>query len=234
MVKERTVRSVIKNILKYFLYFFCLPVTIILLTLIFNDRQYVLISVVFAIFICAAFFAFYEKKQDSANKTVILAVLIALSVTGRTVFYLLPNFKPVTAIIIITGMYLGFESGFISGALSAVISNMVFGQGPWTPFQMLSWGLIGAIAALLSKLLKKNIIWLLLYSVLSALIYSLIMDFWTTISIDSQFNFSRYLILIITAAPATITHAISNVIFLSFLHRPIANKLNRIQMKYGL
>lgn len=85
----------------------------------------------------------------------ILSVMVALSVLGRFAFSVLPHFKPVTAIVVIAGMYLGAESGFLCGALSAVLSNIMFGQGPWTPFQMFSWGLIGLLAAFFSVSLKK-------------------------------------------------------------------------------
>ena len=78
--------------------------------------------------------------------------MVALSVTGRFI----PFFKPVTALTVLTAVYLGGEAGFLCGALSAVISNFWFGQGPWTPFQMLAWGMIGLFAGLLASPLKRS------------------------------------------------------------------------------
>ena len=75
----------------------------------------------------------------------------AISIAGRSLFIITPGFKPVAAITAITGFSLGAEAGFLTGAISALVSNMFFGQGPWTPFQMFMWGIIGFIAGLLGK-----------------------------------------------------------------------------------
>ena len=73
---------------------------------------------------------------------VIAAVITALCVVGRFI----PFFKPIAALTIIAAVYLGGETGFMVGAMAALMSNFYFGQGPWTPFQMLAWGMIGLIA----------------------------------------------------------------------------------------
>ena len=106
-------------------------------------------------FLCVFHFISFEKGKNDARRIVIIAVMTALSVAGRFVFAPIPFFKPVTAIVIITAIYLGSEAGFITGAFSAVVSNFYFGQGPWTPFQMLAWGLIGFLAACLLKNLLR-------------------------------------------------------------------------------
>lgn len=90
-------------------------------------------------------------------------------------------------------MYFGSEAGFMTGALSAVISNFFFGQGPWTPFQMFSWGILGLIAGIIADPLKRSKIVLTIYAVISGILYSLIMDIWTVLWADGYFNFSRYL-----------------------------------------
>src|SRR5690625_7953059 len=79
---------------------------------------------------------------------VVFAVLIALSSISRVLFAPIPVFKPVSAIVILTAIYFGAEAGFLVGALTALLSNIYFGQGPWTPFQMFAWGIIGLIAGL--------------------------------------------------------------------------------------
>lgn len=94
-------------------------------------------------------------SQDECQKIALIAVMTAMSVAGRFVFAALPGFKPVTAVVVLCGMYLGADAGFICGALSALISNCYFGQGPWTPFQMLVWGIIGLVAGLSGKQLQK-------------------------------------------------------------------------------
>jgi energy-coupling factor transport system substrate-specific component len=100
----------------------------------YKDRSYNLISIILMVLACVPFYAAYEKKEGDIRRIVIVATMTALAVAGRFVFAPIPYFKPVTAIVIITAVFLGSEAGFLVGSLSAIISNMFFGQGPWTPF----------------------------------------------------------------------------------------------------
>ena len=115
---------------------------------------------------------------------VLVAVMTAISVLGRFI----PFFKPITALTVITAMYLGGEAGFLVGSLSALLSNFYFGQGPWTAFQMLAWGLIGYVAGLIAESLKRNRALLLAYGVLSGIAFSLIMDVWTVLWYSAGFD----------------------------------------------
>ena len=161
---------------------------------------------------------------------VLVSVLTALSVAGRFI----PLLKPVAAMTILSGVYLGGEAGFLVGALSAVISNFYFGQGPWTPFQMFAWGLIGLIAGYLSRPMQKSRGLLLLYGLIAGIAYSFIMDIWTVLWADGYFNLSRYAAAVISAAQFTIIYAVSNVIFLLVFSKPIGKILERIKEKYRL
>ena len=131
-------------------------------------------------------------------------------------------------------MYFGGEAGFLTGALSAVISNFYFGQGPWTPFQMFSWGIIGFFAGLIAEPLKRSRIILSVYAVLSGVLYSFLMDVWTVLWADGYFNISRYLAALASAVPFTAVYAVSNLVFLLLLARPIGKILERIKTKYAL
>ncbi len=139
-----------------------------------------------------------------------------------------------TAFVVIAALYFGPEAGFIVGALSAVISNFYFGQGPWTPFQMATWGFLGLIAGIFSAPLKKNRILLLLYGAVSGVLYSCFMDLWTVLWADGTILLSRYFAALISGLPFTVLYAVSNVAFLFFLAKPIGKILERIQTKYGL
>ncbi|MDR2106138.1 MAG: ECF transporter S component [Coriobacteriales bacterium] len=101
----------------------------------------------------------FEGRKPRAREVVVLAVMTALAVAGRAAFFMLPQFKPVAAIVIITGVALGAESGFLVGALAAFLSNFIFGQGPWTPFQMFAFGLIGFVAGLLFHRQDRGMQW---------------------------------------------------------------------------
>lgn len=204
---------------------------IMLGVLAFTDRAYVWISLVATIAACVPFFIGYEKRSSDAGRLSVLAAMTALSVLGRFLFAPIPHFKPISAMVIICGMYLGAESGFMCGALSAITSNILFGQGPWTPFQMLSWGFIGLLAGVFSKILKKSRTVLLIYGAVAGLMYSLLMDVWTTIEIDGGFLLSRYLASVAAASPVTVVYAVSNVVFLALLGRPIGKKLERMAKK---
>ena len=190
-------------------------------------------SICVALLSCVPFFLAFEKKSAS-GKMLILSVMVALSVLGRFAFSVLPHFKPVTAIVVIAGMYLGAESGFLCGALSAVLSNIMFGQGPWTPFQMFSWGLIGLLAAFFSVSLKKSKLALAVFGVFSGIIFSLLMDGWTVLWAEGTFSASRYLAFVVSALPVTAIYAVSNVLFLLVLAVPIGGKLDRVIKKYGI
>ncbi|MBQ8883854.1 MAG: ECF transporter S component [Oscillospiraceae bacterium] len=183
---------------------------------------------------CLPFFFTFENKKTTTSYLVLVAVMTALSVTGRFLFAPVPFFKPVSAMVILTALSLGGQTGFVTGALSAVVSNFYFGQGPWTPFQMLTWGLIGFFAGILSKKLSKNIILLSLYGALSGLFYSLVMDSFTVLFIDGAVNFKRYSALVVTSLPITLCYVVSNVVFLVVLSKPVAKTLNRLVKKYDI
>ena len=224
----------LKKLVTALIFFIVLPATVIGGALIFREKHYAWISLCVAILSCVPLFYSFERKDHSAKELTVLAVLVALSAVSRLIFVWLPAFKPITAITVIVAVCLGRQSGFAVGALSALLSNFWFGQGPWTPFQMLAWGLIGYIAGLLSNPLRRSKILLCVYGALSGVLYSLTMDVWTTVWADGTFNVSRYLASVVTALPVTVSYAVSNVIFLLLLFTPIGDKLNRIKTKYGL
>ena len=211
-----------------------IPAVVIGGAVLFRDRQYAWISLCVTALACVPFFLHFEKSATDAKRLILIAVMTALSVLGRILFTPIPGFKPVTAMVVITAMYFGGEAGFLTGALSAVISNFYFGQGPWTPFQMFAWGFVGFLAGLLATPLKKSRIALAGYAVLAGVLYSFLMDIWTVLWADGRFNLTRYLAALVSAAPFTAVYAVSNVIFLMLLARPIGKILERIKTKYAL
>lgn len=195
-----------------------------------NRGQYALVILLAVLAAFLLFVTGFEKKKTGARRMAVVSVMVALSVAGRFI----PLFKPVAALTILTGMYLGGEAGFLAGALSAVVSNFYFGQGPWTPFQMLAWGLIGLIAGYLAEPLKRSRFFLLTYGVLAGVAYSLIMDVWSVMWYGGGFHWALYLAAIISALPYTLLYSISNFLFLYFFARPFGEKLQRVKIKYGV
>ena len=219
--------SRVRKALRVLIPFVLIPLVVWLGVEVFDAKRYIWISFCVAALSLLLFLSGYEKKSVGTRRMVIVAIMVALSVAGRFI----PLFKPITAITVITAVYLGAESGFLVGSLSALISNFYFGQGPWTPFQMLAWGLIGLFAGLLQKPLKRSRVLLLIYGVLSGIAYSMLMDVWT---VGAVLDLDLYLAALVTALPHTLLYAVSNLIFLWLLAKPFGEKLERIRVKYGI
>lgn len=207
-----------------------IPCAILIGELALGARRHLFISIIVTFLSIAVFFGGFQTDDHKARRSVILAIMIALCVIGR----LLPIFKPVAALVVISAVYLGAEAGFTVGALSALISNFIFGQGPWTPFQMLACGIIGLAAGLLAKTLQKSKIALLIYGVGAGIAYSLIVDVWTVLAANGTFSIELYGAAIVTASWSTLIYAISNVLFLWVMAKPFKEKLGRIKIKYGI
>ena len=224
----------VRRFLKIAVPFIFMPVLLILGTVVFDEKKFAWVILATTILALLLFYSGFEKKVIGTRRMVIIAVMTALSVVGRFIFALIPGFKPITAIVVITAIWLGPESGFLVGSLSAVISNFYFGQGPWTPFQMFAWGIIGLIAGYLGRFLKKNKPALAVYGVFAGVFYSMFMDVWSVLWYNNEFNISVYLAALVTAIPYTISYAASNVVFLLLLGRPFGEKLERVKLKYGV
>lgn len=211
-----------------------IPAVVLIGAVLFPQRYSAFVSLIVTLLVFIPIFASFEKRSTSAGELAVLAGMIALSTVGRFVFAFLPGFKPVTALTILSAMYLGKNAGFAVGAMTAVLSNFYFGQGPWTPFQMLAWGLIGYLAGLLAVPLRKNRVALGFFGAAAGVLFSLLMDIWTVLWADGTFLFSRYLAAVTAALPVTLEYALSNLLFLWILAVPVGEKLRRVTRKYGL
>ncbi len=210
------------------------PTVVITGAVLFSHRSYAWVSLCAALLICLPFFWRFERRRVPAAELVLVAVLVALAVAGRCLFAALPSIKPVAAIVIITGIYLGAEDGFMVGAMTALLSNFYFGQGMWTPFQMLAWGIVGLLAGLLAKPLRRSPILLAVYGAFAGVLFSAIMDVWTVLFFGQGFEFSRYAAVMLSSAQVTVTYVLSNVVFVLPLSYPLGRVLERVKRKYGL
>ena len=224
-----------RTVISFAVYLVLIPLVIFIGVKLFADRKYNLISILIAFLACVHFFIGFEKGKTGARELVVIAVMSAISVLGRLIFAPIPGFKPVTAIVIITGIAYGMQAGFLTGTLSAIVSNIFYGQGPWTPFQMFVWGFLGLLAGLLFKCGQKpNAIWLIIIGTIGGVLFSVMMDIWSVLNIDGTWNWTRYLALLVSSLPFMAIYAVSNVIFLLLLTKPFLQKLNRVKDKYGL
>ena len=216
---------------------FMIPLTIYIGIYYLGDRKYYLISILIILETLLPFLMAFESRKPQARELVVISVLCAIAVAGRYAFFMLPQFKPIIALIIISGICFGGETGFLVGAISAFVSNFFFGQGPWTPWQMFSYGIIGFIAGILFKkgFLRKTKLSLSVYGFFAVFIlFGGIMN--PASVIMSQTTITKEMIIqsYILGMPLDLVHALSTVFFLWFLAEPMIDKLERVKIKYGL
>jgi len=192
--------------------------------------NYKLLALVLLVLLLTLYALTITSKRIRTGRMVVIVIMTALSVVGRFI----PFFKPIAALSIITGMYVSAGSGMMVGMLSVLISNFYFGQGPWTPFQMLAFGLIGFLSGVLSKYLINNKPFLIIYSLFCGVAYSLIVDVWTVLWLGGGNLLEKYLATAVAAIPFTLVYAVSNVVYVLILNKPFGEKLLRMKIKYGI
>lgn len=201
----------------------------------FQIEQSALLSVMVALCALGLFFAGFEASKPHLRHIMPIVVLAALAAAGRILCAPLPDCKPVSAICIMAGSVFGRRSGFMVGALAALVSNFFFGQGPWTPWQMYAWGLIGYLAGVLADrgLLKRRGV-LYTFGFLSALLYGLILNGWYVVGFVHPFTWMGAVGAFAAAAVFDGVHGVATVVFLALLYAPWQRKLERIKTKYAL
>ena len=222
--------SAVRRTLGIILPFVLIPATVAAGAMLVDAKYHAAVSLAVALLVNLFFVTGFERKKTGSRRLVIASVTVALSVAGRFI----PFFKPVTALTVLTGMHLGGEAGHLVGAMSALISDLYFGMGPWTPFQMLAWGMIGLISGAAAPVLRRSRALTVAFGALSGVIFSLIMDVWTVLWYNEGFSASLYLVACITALPHTALYAVSNMIFLFLLAVPYGKKIERIKLKYDI
>ena len=162
----------------------------------------------------AAGFAWYERARPSAKLLALVATLAALAALGRVAFAPLPSIKPTTDIVLIAGFALGGAPGFVVGAVGALASNVFFGQGPFTPWQMAGWGAVGVFGAVLARIFGRDISrWTLAGAcALAGLVYGSFLDLHLWVLYSSH-TWEEYLLVAGRGVPFNLTHAAGNVVF---------------------
>ena len=211
-----------------------LPVTMAIAVLAGID-QTAAVSVVASVVSLFLFFLSYEWGRPSLRETMPVVVLAALAAAGRIIFAPIPDVKPVSAICIVAGSVFGRQSGFMVGALAALVSNFFFGQGAWTPWQMYAWGLIGWLAGVLSAAGAFKGRWqIYAYGFASGLLYGLILNLWSLLGFYHPETFAEALVIWAAALPLDLVHSVATVGFLALLWAPWHRKLERLKTVYGL
>jgi energy-coupling factor transport system substrate-specific component len=173
----------------------------------------------------AAGFGWYERSRPSSRTIAIVAALAALATLGRIAFAPLPSVKPTTDIVLIAGFVLGGPPGFAVGAVAAIASNIVFGQGPWTPWQMLAWGMVGLLGAGLRRLVMA------LICGAAGFAYGLVLNFYTFVTFTGQHTLAQFLVIEGSAFSFDLAHAIGNFLFYLAFGPALVRALQRFRLR---
>lgn len=202
-----------------------------------GGRMYYLASVLLILSGMIPFFLMFEHRMPQARELVVLAVLCALAVASRTAFIMVPHFKPMVAMIMIAGVAFGPEAGFLVGAVSGFASNFIFGQGPWTPWQMFAFGMGGFLAGLLFRhgLLSKKRLPLAIFGFFAVLlIVGPLLDTCDLFTRAASINAASAAAVYLSGVPVNLIHGTATFLTLFFFSRPLLEKLDRIRLKYGM
>lgn len=208
------------------------PATLIAGWMIFGGRQYYAVALLLVLECSVPFVMVFEGRKPEPRELVLIAVASAIAIAGRAVFFAMPGFTPVMGLVILAGAAFGGESGFIVGAVTMLLSNFIFGQGPWTPWQMFSMGLIGFLGGIIPK---RNRLSMSVFGAVSAvLIYGGIMNPASALMWDRTGSIQSLIVYYVAGLPIDLVHAAATFITLWFFTEPFLEKTDRIKEKYGI
>ncbi len=242
--RDKTIKTYIKKgtlskrtLISLLIAVIIVPATLLFGTYVLKDKKYYFISILIIIETILPFFLRFENRKPEAREIILLSTICAIAVCSRGAFFMLQQFKPIVAIIIITGICFGGEAGFLTGAISGFVSNFFFGQGPWTVWQMFAFGIIGLISGILFKkgFLKRTRLSLTIYGGLATLIiYGGIMNPASVIMWQPKPTLEMIVSSYIMGFPFDLVHAVSTCVFLWLISGAMIEKLERIKTKYGI
>jgi energy-coupling factor transport system substrate-specific component len=178
-------------------------------------------------------FAWYERSRPPARIVALVAALAALAVAGRLVLAPIPNVKATTDIVLFTGYALGGGPGFVAGALAALVSNFWFGQGPWTPWQMTGWGMVGIGGAVLAAATGRRLgrVGLAVACGIAGLAYGALLDLSVMVTYGGEQSLDRYLAISARGVPFNIAHAAGNVVLALVAGPALVRMLERFRSR---
>nr|WP_244513321.1 ECF transporter S component [Oceanobacillus limi] len=200
-----------------------------------NLEYYLILSILIMIASFLPFMIRFSSQQITSRELVMLAILGAIAAVSRVPFASLPSVQPTSFVIIVSAIVLGPQSGFVIGVTAAIVSNIFLGQGPWTPWQMYAWGMIGLFAGLLRNTwLMKNKIGKSMFGFIVGFLFGWFMNLWFIIGVIQEVNWQSILLYNSTSFYFDLAHALSNVFFLVLFSASWIKILRRFKCKYGL
>ena len=207
---------------------------IIIWQIFFDDTNYYIVAAAIIFFSMLPFLFLFEKSKPSARELTLIAGLIAIAVVSRAVFYLIPQVKPIGAVVIVSGACLGAKRGFLIGAFSAFISNFIFGQGIWTPFQMAALGVVGLAAGLIFSRNAKKLPLSVVGFILCFALYGIIVDLSSVLMLTGEYSIESVFAVYAAGVPFNLIFGLSTAVFLFLFGEAFEKKINRIVTKYGI
>lgn len=176
----------------------------------------------------------FERRKVSGRELVILAILGSIAAVSRVPFAAIPSVQPTTFVIIMSGFVFGPESGFVVGTLAALVSNLFLGQGPWTPWQMYAWGMIGLSAGLLrGTVLMRNKFGRMVFGFITGILFGWVMNLWFLLNTGEAVSLGQIVAYYGASFYFDLAHGLSNAFFLFVFSASWIKILERFQKKYG-
>ena len=193
------------------------------------------LTLLVAVLAVGLLFASFEASRPPLRQLMPTAVLGATAAAGRVLFAPIPDVKPVSAIAIVAGAALGRRSGFVVGAVAALVSNFFFGQGSWTPWQMYAWGLVGYLGGVLADhgaLKRRGVLYG--WGFISALMYGVILNGYYVLGFVRPLTWPSVFAAYAAGAPLDVVHGIATAAFLAAIWAPWGRAVRRVVAKYDL
>lgn len=206
----------------------------LVLTTLLKNKHFLLFS--FMLLLCSILPAYwrFEREPLKTQTLMFLAILIALAVAGRVPFASLPSVQAASFVIILGGISLGPELGFVTGSTTALVSNMFLGQGPWTPWQMFAWGLMGLTAGLIGRTqLRHKVMPMIIFGGVWGFVYGWIMDLWFALAYVNPLAMKSFILAFTASAGFDLVHCLSNVVLIALLYRSWEKLIDRLNRKYN-
>lgn len=209
----------------------------------FKGLSYYVIVTLILIYALVIFFAYFEHREHKERELVMISIMCAIAVASRAAFIWVPHFKPMAAVIMICGIGLGAQSGFLVGTLSVLLSNLIFGQGPWTPWQMVAFGFAGLIMGLLADtgaiprygLSKGRLFLVALAGAFEVLLVTgPVLDVYALTSMVNVYSLEGVVGVLLAGVPVNAIQALATFLTIFLFGDPLLRVTHRACIRYGL
>lgn len=191
-----------------------------------------LVATIVVILAIIAFFFEFEVAAVSSKEIALVAMLGTISAVLRVPFAAIPGVQPCTFLVICSGYVFGPVAGFMVGAMTALVSNFFLGQGPWTPYQMLAWGLAGVSAAYIRQFNLRRI-WLVIFGIFWGYLYGVIINTWFWASFVHPLTLRTFVVTEINSLWFDTFHATGNALFMGLFGMKTIAILERFRKRFN-